>query len=125
MRDVRLLQALRDRRARLAGAATPSISTDATRPPAPVTRRRFMRTGVGVLTAGAVVGRQVLQPLVAQAAGTDPIPVTGSPALAPFHVWAPIFVDSIDAEPATIANFNGTVGIAYVSGTVRRTNMTT
>jgi hypothetical protein len=28
------------------------------------------------------------------AAGADPIPVAGSPSLAPFSVWAPIFVDS-------------------------------
>ena len=59
------------------------------------------------------------------AAGDDPIPVPGSPLLAPFHVWAPIAVDSIDAEPASITNFNGAVGIAYLSGTVRRTNLLT
>jgi hypothetical protein len=40
-------------------------------------------------------------------------------------VWAPIVVDSIDAEPSTITNFNGVVGITYVSGTVRRTNLLT
>ena len=34
-------------------------------------------------------------------------------------------VDSIDAEPATITNFNGVVGIAYLSGLVTRTNRKT
>ena len=84
-----------------------------------------MKTGAGVLAAGALLGRQFLRPPVAYAAGTDPIPVPGSPMLAPFHVWAPIFVDSIDAEPATITDFNGVVGIAYVSGMVRRRNLLT
>jgi hypothetical protein len=108
VRHDRLLQAIRAPRARL-----------------PVSRRRFIRTGLGAVAAGAVVARQLLRPSVAQAAGIDPIPVPGSPNLAPFNVWAPIFVDSIDAEPATITNFNGVVGIAYVNGTMTRTNLQT
>ena len=31
----------------------------------------------------------------------------------------------IDAEPATITNFNGFVGLAYISGMVTRTNVKT
>jgi len=88
----------------------------------PVSRRRFIRTGLGTLAIGAVAGRQLLRPATAYAAGSDPIPVPGSPNLAPFHVWAPLAVDPIDAEPATITNFNGVVGIAYLSGNVTRTN---
>ena len=84
-----------------------------------------MQTSVGALAAGAALGRQLFSPQVAYAAGSDPVPVPGSPLLAPFRVWAPIFVDSIDAEPSTITNFNGVVGIAYVNGMVRRTNMQT
>jgi len=84
-----------------------------------------MQTGAGVLAAGTVLGRQLLRPQVAYAAGSDPVPNPGSPILAPFRVWAPIFVDSIDADPATITDFNGTVGIAYVSGMVRRRNVLT
>jgi hypothetical protein len=125
MRDLRLLQAVRDRRGRLSGTATHSNTSPSPRFGPPVARRQFMQTGLGALAASAVVGRQLLRPLAVQAAGTDPIPVSGSPLLAPFNVWAPIVVDSIDAEPATITNFNGTVGMAYVSGTVRRTNLTT
>jgi hypothetical protein len=34
-------------------------------------------------------------------------------------------VDSIDADPASITNFNGVAGLAYLSGTVRRTNTVT
>jgi hypothetical protein len=61
----------------------------------------------------------------ARECGADPIPVPGSRFLAPFHVWAPIFVDSIDAEPSSITNFNGVVGMTYASGMVRRTNVLT
>lgn len=93
--------------------------------PPSVSRRRFIQTGLGTVAAGAVVGRQLLRPATAYAAGIDPIPVAGSPGLAPFHVWAPIFVDSIDAEPATITNFNGVAAIAYLNGNVTRTNTRT
>lgn len=108
------------KRDRLLRALRPSES----RPP--VSRRRFIRTSLGTLAAGAVVGRQLLRPQTAYAAGSDPIPVPGSPTLAPFHVWAPAApgFDSADAEPATITNFNGMVGLAYLSGKVTRTNLT-
>ena len=93
---------------------------------APVSRRRFLQTGVGTIAAGVTIGRQLLNPPVAHAAGgADPVPVPGSPFLGGLHVWAPIFVDSIDAEPASITNFNGVVGMAYASGMVRRTNIVT
>ena len=88
-----------------------------------MSRRRFMR-GTGALVAVAAVG-QAVHPQSLFAAGSDPIPVQGSPNLAPFSVWAPIFVDSIDADPASIANFNGVAAIAYINGMVRRTNTVT
>ena len=93
--------------------------------PPPVSRRRFIGTGLGSLAVGAVVGRQLLRPQAVYAAGSDPIPVPGSPNLAPFHVWAPAApgFDPPDAEPATITNFNGMVGLAYLSGKVTRTNL--
>ena len=34
-------------------------------------------------------------------------------------------LDPIDAEPATITDFNGFVGLAYLNGTVRHINTTT
>lgn len=90
---------------------------------AAVSRRSFIR-GTGALVAAAAVG-QAVRPTALYAAGADPIPVSGSPNLAPFSVWAPIFVDSIDADPASIANFNGVAAIAYINGMVRRTNTVT
>ena len=55
----------------------------------------------------------------------DPLPIPGgSPALGGgFHVYGPTpdgSFDPIDAEPSTITNFNGVVGLTYVSGTVSR-----
>jgi len=91
----------------------------------PVSRRQFIRTGLGAAAVGAFVGPQLLRPSTAYAAGNDPIPVGGSPFLAPFHVWAPLFVDAIDAEPSSITNFNGVAAIAYVSGNVTRTHLPT
>src|SRR5262249_5368966 len=107
------------KRDRLLRALRPS----ATRPP--VSRRRFIGTGLGTLAVGAVVGRQLLRPQAVYAAGSDPIPVPGSPVVTPFHVWAPAAFDPPDAEPATITNFSGMVGLAYISGNVTRTNLTT
>jgi hypothetical protein len=77
--------------------------------------------GTGALVAAGAVTR----PQVTHAAGDDPIPVQGSPALAPFSVWAPAAFDPIDADPATITDFNGVAGLAYVSGMVHRTNTRT
>ena len=34
-------------------------------------------------------------------------------------------IDPIDAEPATITDFSGFVGLAYLNGTVRKINTTT
>jgi len=60
-----------------------------------------------------------------------PVPIPGgTPALGgAFHVWAPAppaaGLDPIDAEPATISDFNGFVGLAYISGTVTRRTRST
>ena len=71
-----------------------------TRPP--VSRRRFIRTGLGTVAVGAVVGRQLLRPQAIYAAGSDPIPVPGSPKLAPFHVWAPAALNGAAALTITL-----------------------
>jgi hypothetical protein len=45
-----------------------------------------------------------------------------------YHVFGPSPAaggDPIDSEPATITNFNGFVGLAYVSGNVTQTNTET
>ena len=60
----------------------------------------------------------------------DPLPIPGgTPALGGgFHVYGPTpdgSFDPIDAEPSLITNFNGVVGLAYISGTVTRTKIST
>jgi hypothetical protein len=40
-------------------------------------------------------------------------------------VFGPAGFDPIDAEPITITNFNGFVGLAYISGMVTQTNTKT
>ena len=65
---------------------------------------------------------------LAKAAGqAAPVPIPGgTPALGgAFHVWAPAAADSVDAEPATITDFNGFAGLAYISGMVTQRNRST
>ena len=56
-----------------------------------------------------------------------PVPIPGgSPVLGGnHHVFGPALIDPVDAEPSTITDFNGFVGLAYISGTVRQTNTAT
>lgn len=123
MKAVRFRQALVARQTHLtASHSTPLLSSRRWGRLA-MSRRRFMQ-GSGALIAAATIAG-VARPRVLQAAGNDPIPVPGSPAFDPFSIWAPIFVDSIDADPASITDFNGVAGIAYVSGMVRRTDTST
>jgi len=123
MKEVRLRQALLARQARLSASSSPPSPRVNRSMGMTMSRRRFIE-GTGGLVAAAAIG-QVAQTRALLAAGNDPVPIPGSPNLAPFSVWAPIFVDSIDADPSSITNFNGVAGIAYVNGMVRRTNTVT
>jgi hypothetical protein len=110
----------------------------APRPPSHVhrhlSRRHFLQTTAGTAAVGAVLGTTLLRPQRAGASspGTpQPIP-GGSPAIESFsgtlfHVYAPGSpgFDAREAEPATITDFNGVVGLAYISGMVTRTNTNT
>ena len=109
-----------------------------------LSRRQFVGSTAGSLVAAAGLGsllaacgraddgfltspispRLSLAKASAQAA---PVPIPGgTPALGgAYHVWAPGGPDSIDAEPATITNFNGFVGLAYINGMVTRRNRST
>ncbi len=95
-----------------------------------LSRRRFMQTS-GVVAAGAVFGSGLLRPRVLHAASPDdPLPIPGgTPALGgAFHFYGPTpdgSFDPIDAEPITITNLDGVVGLAYIDGTVVRTRIST
>jgi hypothetical protein len=94
-----------------------------------MSRRQFARTATGTALAGAA-GLGLFKPRSVAAASSDPLPIPGaSPALGgDFHVFGPTpdgSFDPIDAEPATITDFNGFVGLAYINGLVTRTNTIT
>jgi hypothetical protein len=96
-----------------------------------MSRRQFARTTAGAAVAGATLGSGLWTPGVARAGGSwQPVPIPGgSPLLGgDFHVFAPTpdgSFDPIDAEPITITDFMGSVGLAYISGTVTQTNTAT
>ena len=113
-----------------------------------LSRRQFVGSTAGSLAAATGLGsllaacgraddgfltspispRLSLAKAPAQAA---PLPIPGgTPVLGgAFHVWAPAppaaGLDSMDADPATITNFNGFVGLAYISGMVTRRSRST
>jgi hypothetical protein len=100
-----------------------------------LSRRHFLQAAAGTTALGAVWGSTLLRPASVAAskpnAAPQPIP-GGSPGIAGafgtlFHVYAPGSpgLDARDAEPATITDFDGVVGLAYVSGMVTRTNTRT
>jgi hypothetical protein len=96
-------------------------------PPRAVSRRQFVRSSAGAVVAGAALGSGILRPSVAHAfENADPVPIPGGTPLlgGGYHVWAP-GGDPIDAEPITITDFNGFVGLAYISGMVTRRNRKT
>lgn len=94
------------------------------RPPS-MTRRQFARAAAGTAVLGGALGSRLVAPALAETrASFAPVPIPGgSPALGgSFHVFGPNLIDPIDAEPITITNFNGFVGLSYSSGMVTRTN---
>lgn len=96
-----------------------------------VSRRQFARTAAGAAMAGAVVGAGLCNPRRVEAfASADPIPIPGGTPVVggAYHFFGPTpdgSFDPIDAEPATITDFNGVVALAYISGMVTRTNTRT
>ena len=74
---------------------------------------------------GGALGSGLFKPELAEArASFAPVPIPGaSPFLGgSYHVFGPNAIDPIDAEPITITNFNGFVGLSYTSGMVTQTN---
>jgi hypothetical protein len=96
-----------------------------------MTRRQFAHTAVGTAALGGALGAGFLNPGLAKSfASFAPVPIPrGSPTLGGFyHVFGPASMglgDPIDAEPSSITNLNGFVGLAYINGMVTRTNTKT
>lgn len=100
----------------------------ARRPPTRLTRRQFVRTAAGTAVLGGALGSGLLEPGLAEArASFAPVPIPGGTPLlgGSCHVFVPNLVDPIDAEPITITNLNGFVGLAQISGMVTQTNTKT
>ena len=112
-----------------------------------VSRRQFVGSTAGALAAAAGFGSlleacgraddglptspvslRLTQDRAPGQAAPLPIP-GGSPLLGGFHVWAPgppsLPGDSVDAEPITITDFKGSVGLAYINGVVTRRRRST
>ena len=98
-----------------------------------MTRRHFARTAAGTALFGGALGAGFLKPALASNWSFAPVPIPGgTPGLGGFyHVFGPSPMtegmggDPIDAEPSTITNLDGFVGLAYISGMVTRTNTKT
>jgi hypothetical protein len=119
------------RKAELAKLCELNQYTAATRRvPSGITRRQFARTAAGTAAFGGAIGTGFLKPALANTLPSfAPVPIPGgTPVLGGFyHVFGPAsgLLDPIDAEPSTITNLDGFVGLAYVSGMVTRTNTKT
>ena len=96
-----------------------------------MSRRQFARTAAGAAVIGAAFGSGLWRPRLVEAHRShEPIPIPGGTPLlgGAFHLFGPTpdgSFDPIDAEPSTITDFNGFVGLAYISGTVTQTNTAT
>jgi hypothetical protein len=93
-----------------------------------MSRRQFTRTAAGAAAFGAALGSGLSWPgLVSAHKAQEPKPIPGgTPTLGgAFHVFGPGVLDPPDAEPSTITDFNGFIGLAFINGTVTRTNTVT
>jgi hypothetical protein len=95
-----------------------------------MSRRQFIRTAAGVAAVSTALGAGVWRPGQAKAhQAHEPVPIPGGTPVfdGEFHVFGPGFpgFDPPDAEPSTITDFNGFLGLAYISGEVTRTNTAT
>ena len=95
-----------------------------------MTRRQFARAAAGTAVLGGALGSGLFKPGLADTGHSfAPVPVPGGSPLfgGSFHVFAPApaGADPIDAEPITITNLDGFVGLSYTSGTVTQTNAQT
>jgi hypothetical protein len=93
-----------------------------------MSRRQFARTMAGTAVVGATLASGLSRPTLAKTRGSnEPVPIPGATPAAGglFHVFTPGGLDPVDAEPSTITNFNGLVGLAYINGMVRRTDTVT
>lgn len=93
-----------------------------------MTRRQFARAAAGTAVLRGALGSRLIAPALAETrASFAPVPIPGgTPVLnGTYHFFGPNLIDPIDAEPITINNLNGFVGLSFTSGMVTRTNTQT
>jgi hypothetical protein len=96
---------------------------------ASMSRRTFLRAGVGASVVGGALGLGLLRPVSALAApgigNVLPIPTTEEPFPGvEIHVQSPPFTGE-DTDPSAVWNFQGASGIAFIDTTVTRTHRKT
>jgi hypothetical protein len=92
-----------------------------------LSRRQFLKTA-GAAMLGSALAPGLLRPSPVAAPGPgSPVHIPGgTPFLGGgFHLFGPGLIDPHDAEPSSITDFDGFVGLAYITGTVTRTNTVT
>jgi hypothetical protein len=92
-------------------------------------RRQFLGSASAALL-GTALGLRAWRPRLAAAHGNhEPVPIPGgTPILGgAYHVYGPGLpgFDPVDAEPSSITDFNGFIGLAFINGLVTRTNTQT
>jgi hypothetical protein len=95
---------------------------------AAISRRKFLEGAVRASVLGGALGSGLLRPLSAFAApgigNVLPAPSTLNFFGEEYHVQAPPFTGP-DSDPATVNNFQGFSGIAFIDTTARRTHRRT
>jgi hypothetical protein len=93
-----------------------------------VSRRQFLQGAAGLTAVAATFGSSVPRVESAPRAPgiglVTPIPTTLTIAGEEFHVQAPPFT-GVDSDPSTVYDFQGTAGLAFISGIVQRTDRKT
>jgi hypothetical protein len=92
-----------------------------------VSRRQFIQVAGGLTALAAAVPAASRAQVVNGGPGiglVTPIPTTLSIFGQDFHVQAPPFT-GVDSDPSSVYDFRGVVGIAFISGTVDRTDRKT
>ena len=97
-----------------------------------MSRRAFARTAAGTAVVGATLGSGLWKAEAKPPGSSEPVPIPGGLRFFPlmtggktFHVFGPGAGSPPDLEPITITDFNGFVGLAYISGMVTETNTKT
>ena len=93
-----------------------------------VSRRQFLYGAASLSVCAATLGAPVSRAEAAKSAPgiglVTPIPTTLPAFGVEIHVQAPPFTGA-DSDPSSVYNFQGTTGIAFISGMVERTDRKT